>query len=86
MVLNAISESLKVFSAVAVNCCRASSLKAGFRVLCKAPPNPSFQRTHSGRPALAFISFWAKASLPPRAAQLPVGRLNPLFSRPSLQS
>jgi hypothetical protein len=33
-------------------------------------PNPSFERTRSGRPALAFISFWAKAGLPPRAAQL----------------
>jgi hypothetical protein len=31
-------------------------------------PNPSFKRTHSGKPALAFISFWAKAGLPTRAA------------------
>ena len=29
--------------------------------------NPSFKRTRSGKPALAFISFWAKAGLPPRA-------------------
>ena len=31
-------------------------------------PNPSFKRTRSGKPALALISFWAKAGLPPRAA------------------
>ena len=30
--------------------------------------NPSFKRTRSGKPALAFISFWAKAVLPTRAA------------------
>ena len=33
-------------------------------------PNPSFELTRSGRSALAFISFWLKAALPPRAAQL----------------
>ena len=33
-------------------------------------PNPSFERTCSGKPALAFISFSAKAGLPPRASQL----------------
>jgi len=32
--------------------------------------NPSFEPTRSGRPVLAFISFWAKTVLPPRAAQL----------------
>ena len=31
-------------------------------------PNPSFKRTRSGKPALAFTSFCAKAGLPPRAA------------------
>ena len=35
-----------------------------------APPNPSVKRTRSGKPALAFISFWPKAVLPPRAAYL----------------
>ena len=41
-------------------------LRAPLRV---APwPNPSLKRTRSGRPALAFISFWAKPALPARAA------------------
>jgi hypothetical protein len=31
-------------------------------------PNPSFKRTVTGRPALALISFWAKAVLPVPAA------------------
>ena len=31
-------------------------------------PNPSLKRTRSGRPALAFISFWAKPAPPARAA------------------
>ena len=31
-------------------------------------PNPSFKRTRSGKPALAFISFSAKAVSPARAA------------------
>ena len=33
-------------------------------------PNPSFKRTRSGSAGWAFISFWAKPALPPRAAQL----------------
>jgi hypothetical protein len=33
-------------------------------------PNPSFELTCSGMPALAFISFWAKPVMPPHAAQL----------------
>ena len=33
-------------------------------------PNPSFELTCSGMPALAFISFLAKAVMPPHAAQL----------------
>ena len=33
-------------------------------------PNTSFERTHSGSPRLAFISFSAKPVLPPRASQL----------------
>ena len=32
------------------------------------PPNTSFKRTVTGRPALALISFWAKAVLPAPAA------------------
>ena len=31
-------------------------------------PNPSFKRTRSGKPVLAFISFSAKAVSPARAA------------------
>ena len=33
-------------------------------------PNPSFERTHTGKRQLAFISFWANRRLPVRAAQL----------------
>ena len=33
-------------------------------------PNPSFERTHHGRPLQAFISFWALRRLPRRASQL----------------
>ena len=33
-------------------------------------PNPSFERTHNGRPLQALISFWALRVLPSRAAQL----------------
>ena len=32
--------------------------------------NPSFERTRSGKPLQAFISFSALRALPPRAAQL----------------
>ena len=34
----------------------------------RATPNPSLKRNRSGKPALAVISFLAKAVLPPRAA------------------
>ena len=34
------------------------------------PPNPSFERTHHGRPLQAFISFWALRALPRCASQL----------------
>ncbi len=37
-------------------------------------PNPSFERTRSGRLLQAFISFSALRSLPPRASQLHVRR------------
>jgi hypothetical protein len=33
-------------------------------------PNPSFERTRTGMPLQAFISFWALRVLPARAAQL----------------
>ena len=33
-------------------------------------PNPSIERTRSGSAGLAFISFWAKPVLPPRAAHV----------------
>ena len=42
----------------------STSLASGVRVW----PNPSFKRTRYGKPALAFILFWAKAGLPTRAA------------------
>ena len=35
-----------------------------------ATPSPSIERTHSGSAGLAFISFWAKPALPPRAAHV----------------
>ena len=35
-----------------------------------ATPNPSIERTHSGSAGLAFISFWAKPTPPPRAAHV----------------
>ena len=35
-----------------------------------ATPNPSIERTRSGGAGLAFISFWAKPALPPRAAHV----------------
>ena len=35
-----------------------------------ATPNPSIERTRSGSAGLAFISFWAKPALPPRAAHV----------------
>ena len=34
------------------------------------PPNPSFERTHHGRPLQAFISFSALRALPRCASQL----------------
>ena len=34
------------------------------------PSNPSIERTRSGSAGLAFISFWAKPALPPRAAHV----------------
>ena len=33
-------------------------------------PNPSVKRTRNGMASLAFISFWAKASIPLRSAYL----------------
>ena len=36
----------------------------------RATPNPSIERTRSGSAGLAFISFWAKPALPPRAAHV----------------
>ena len=33
-------------------------------------PNPFIERTRSGSAGLAFISFWAKPALPPRAAHV----------------
>ena len=35
-------------------------------------PNPAFERTRTGRPLQALISFWALRVLPARAAQLNV--------------
>ena len=36
----------------------------------KATPNPSIERTFTGRPHLALISFWAKRVLPVPAAHV----------------
>ena len=33
-------------------------------------PNPSIERTRTGRPRMAFISFWAMRALPARAAHV----------------
>ena len=44
------------------------------------PPNPSFERTHHGRPLQAFISFWALRALPRRASQLKLQGLPHLSS------
>ena len=47
-------------------------------------PNPAFERTRSGRPGLASISFWLKPGLPPRAAQRNVSaQKRPQFKRSS---
>jgi len=35
-----------------------------------AAPNPSVERTRSGMPRMASISFWAMRAIPPRAAHL----------------
>ena len=42
--------------------------KMQVRVAPRVRPNPSFKRTRSGKPALAFTSFSAKAIPPARAA------------------
>ena len=34
------------------------------------PPNPSVKRTRTGKPRMAFISFWAIHGLPARSAYL----------------
>ena len=49
---------------------RASELFGYVLTSLKRDAYPSFKRTRSGKPTLAFISFWAKPVLPPRAAQL----------------
>jgi hypothetical protein len=36
----------------------------------KTVANPSIERTRTGRPSLASISFWAKPALPARAAHV----------------
>lgn len=45
-----------------------AQLAAGNMSVAASVPNPSLKRTRSGKPALAFISFWAKPVSPPRAA------------------
>ena len=46
----------------------AGGVQAVPRLSTVVTPNPSFKRTRSGKPALAFISFSAKAVSPARAA------------------
>ena len=41
-----------------------------FRGRSTVTPNPSIERTSTGRPHLAFISFWAKCALPVPAAHV----------------
>jgi hypothetical protein len=36
----------------------------------RVTPNPSVKRTRNGMAPLAFISFWAKATMPLRASYL----------------
>jgi hypothetical protein len=38
--------------------------------LLRLAPNPTIERTRSGNVGLAFIFFWAKSALPPRAAHV----------------
>ena len=45
----------------------AMQTKEAFRT---ETPNPSIERTRSGSAGSAFISFWAKPALPPRAAHV----------------
>jgi hypothetical protein len=49
-----------------------STLLGGTLSLGVSPvrPNHSVKRTRNGMPSLAFISFWAKAAMPLRAAYL----------------
>ena len=50
----------------------AEARTSGFREesSTRMTPNPSIERTRSGSAGLAFISFWAKPALPPRAAHV----------------
>ena len=50
----------------------SSSLKAQSSScwVARLRPNPSIERTRSGGAGLAFISFWAKPTPPPRAAHV----------------
>ena len=47
----------------------------------KTTPNPSIERTRSGRAGLAFTSFWAKPTPPPRAAHVKLQGLPRLSSK-----
>ena len=51
---------------------RGLRLELGMQLFCppSATPNPSIERTRSGSAGLAFISFWAKPTPPPRAAHV----------------
>jgi hypothetical protein len=51
-------------------CSQSLPLSAAFTAAAMQAPNPSFERTHNGRPLQALISFWALRVLPSRAAQL----------------
>ena len=45
-------------------------IQAGFRGATGVTPNPSIERTRTGRPLQALISFWALRVLPVQAAHL----------------
>jgi hypothetical protein len=51
-------------------CFQSPPFSASFAARAMQAPNPSFERTHNGRPLQALISFWALRVLPSRAAQL----------------
>jgi hypothetical protein len=67
-VVSAHSQSSKPQSPT--RCSQSLPFSASFTPEAVQAPNPSFERTHNGRPLQALISFWALRVLPSCAAQL----------------